>query len=128
MTDAFKLITQDKKLFQFKQEVTTRQEVIRQAKTQPQKELNYLVAYGERQAPEILPPDEEIDMTFVYGGHPCAVYYSDKKVNYFYKTDEFENALKTKRGLFLIENGDNQYAKNQKILFKNNDYTLYTNY
>lgn len=105
--------------------IDPRYEVILAAQKQPDKELNYLVAFGERQAKEILPPTEQIDMTFVYGGNPCAVYYSEKDVNYFYDLKEFEHVLKTKKGLFLIQNGDLNYAENKKKIFNNNDYTLF---
>ena len=124
--DAGRLILKETRLFEAKQKIEPRYEIILEAKKQPQTELNYLVAYGERQAPLILPPDETLTNTWYYGGNACAVYYSEKKVNYFYKVEEFEKALKQKNELYLISNQDSQYSEGKKILFKNAEFILFT--
>jgi 4-amino-4-deoxy-L-arabinose transferase-like glycosyltransferase len=96
---------------------------------EPQQEINYLVWFGERKAEAILPQNMRTSTTFVYGGNPCMVYYSNKKVNYFYSVENFQKDLKTKKGLYLIENGDLHFFDMNKmhIKYKNSDYTLFTN-
>ncbi len=88
--------------------------------------LTYLVPFGERQGRKYLPENEQIDMTWVYGGNPCMVYYGQKKTNYIYTKEEFEQILKYKSGLFLVENGDKAYSEGHHVLYRNSEYTLFT--
>ena len=123
--DAGKLILNETRVSQVMQSIDTRQEVALQVARQPQRYLTYLVPFGERQAKVILPPEETIDMTWVYGGNGCMVYYGDKKTEYVYEVPRFEHLLKTQPGLFLISTQDAQYAEGTKIVFRNADYILF---
>lgn len=107
--------------------ISPKDEVVQVSNKYPHQELNYLVPFGERQAREILPPEEQIPQTWVFGGHPCAVDYSHKKVNYYYFIDEFKKDLNTKEGLFLIPNADSHLIENTPIkeLYKNSEFTLF---
>ncbi len=124
--DAGKLILNETRFSQVTQSIDTRQEVALQVVRQPQRHLTYLVPFGERQAKVILPPEETIDMTWVYGGNGCMVYYGDKKTDYVYEVPRFERLLKTQQGLFLISTQDAQYAVGKKIIFQNTDFILFT--
>lgn len=123
--DAGKLILNETRISQATQSIDARQEVALQVARQPERNLTYLVAFGERQAKVILPPEETIDMTWVYGGNGCMVYYGDKKTEYVYEVPRYEQLLKTQHGLFLISTQDAQYAEGSKILFRNAEYILY---
>jgi hypothetical protein len=107
-------------------DIPPRYQIAMEARKYPQRQLNYLVWHAERQAKELLPPTEQIPQTWQFGGNPCAVYYSQKKVNYYYDINEFKKAL-NKKGLFLIENTDLNLLKDQKvkILHRNPDFTLF---
>ncbi len=124
--DAGKLILNETRLFEEKQKIDPRYEVVLQTSKQPSNTLNYLVPFGERQAKEILPPDETLTNTWYYGGNACAVYYSNKKVNYFYEIGDFEKTLNKGTGLFLISNQDSKYTEGKKTIFKNSEFTLFT--
>lgn len=109
-----------------------REDIILAARTFPQKELYYLVPFSERQAKEILPATQQIDMTWVYGGNPCAVYYSDKKVEFMYTLDEFKNSAGVEGRLYLAKKediGQIQKASTEKkpvVLTENQEYMLFT--
>lgn len=124
--DAGRLILNETRFAQSDPTIDSRYEVILQSSKIQGGVLNYLVPFGERQAKVILPPDETLTNTWYYGGNACAVYYSNKKVSYFYEVSMFENALKQKKGLFLISNQDSKFAEGRKILFKNADFTLFS--
>lgn len=123
--DGLSLVANETK-FNQKLVVSPRNEVALKAKEHSSKTLEYLVAFSERQAEAILPPQQKITQTFVYGGNPCAVFYSGKKVNYFYNLNEFKDRLKGK-GLFLLENGDLHLIKNLpvKVILQNKEFTLF---
>ena len=123
--DAGRLIINETKFFQSQRTMDPKQEVQLAVSKQKEDSLNYLVPFGERQAKEILPKEEQIDMTWVYGGNGCMVYYGNKKTNYIYEIKTFEQALKVGNGLFLISNQDSQFAEGKKILFKNSEFTLF---
>lgn len=126
--DAFRLLSGETRILQSQREVAPRYEVMLKTRKHPQKELEYLVAFSERQAREILPPEEQIPQTWVFGGNPCAVYYSDKKVHYYYEVDDFTKRLQKGKGLFLIENGDLKLVEGIPVkgLFNNSEYTLFS--
>mgnify|MGYP001598231248 FL=1 len=124
--DSGRLILNETKIFKPQRTLDAKQEVQLAVSKQKESTLNYLVPFGERQAKEILPKEEQIDMTWVYGGNGCMVYYGDKKTNYIYEIKTFEQALKVGNGLFLISNQDSQYAEDKNILFKNTEYILFT--
>lgn len=107
--------------------VSPRNAVFKEAQKYKENEINYLVWFAERQARDILPKDFQTSTTFVFGGNPCAVYYSDKHINYIYKVEDFEKSLQSKKGLYVIENGDSRYIENMAkvILYKNSDFTLF---
>lgn len=123
--DAFQLIRNEVRPLEKNRFVDPRNQAILQAQKQPDRDLYYLVTFGERQGKAVLPLNEQIDMTWVYGGNPCAVHYSKKKVHYIYTLEEFSKVLKSTRGLFLIQNGDLNFAEGKKIIFSNNDFTLF---
>jgi 4-amino-4-deoxy-L-arabinose transferase-like glycosyltransferase len=126
--DALQLITHETRFSEPTQEISKRDDAIMHVRSMRSQAIEYLVPFGERMAKVVLPPEEQIDMTWVYGGHPCAVYYSDKKVNYYYETDTFEKKLGQKGKLYLIENGDLHFVEklNPKFLYKNTDYSVFT--
>jgi len=111
---------------------TNREDIISASHTLPQTELFYLVSFNERQAREILPPTQQIDMTWVYGGNPCAVYYSQKKVHFIYTLKEFEEVAGVAGRLYLMRNDDADFVKiagnksSVKTLYSNNEYSLFT--
>lgn len=59
----------------------------------PGDSLSYLVNNSERTAEAILPPEQTISSSFRYGGAPSVVFYSGKKVNYYYNYDNFRADL-----------------------------------
>ncbi len=114
-----------------KREVSPRNEIISYAKNYPYPTIDYLVQKSERTAKDLLnqSPSLYTSTTFVYGGNACAVYYSNKDVNYYYSPDEFLKRLNKGNGFYLIENGDFHYLKNSaaQIVYKNSDFTLLKN-
>lgn len=124
--DAGRLILNETRFSQATRLTDARQEVALQVARQPQRHLTYLVPFGERQAKVILPPEETIDMTWVYGGNGCMVYYGDKQTEYVYEIPLFEKRLKTVNGLYLISAQDAQYAAGKKIIFQNADFILFS--
>lgn len=112
-----------------KQVLDTRYEAILQVAQQQEKKLLYLVSFGERQAREILPPTEQIDMTWVFGGNACAVYYGKKPTTYFYTVDEFKDALMTgdSDAIYMITKDDISLIEQveKKIVFENDGFTLF---
>lgn len=105
-----------------------RQETYQESSKYPENTLDYLVPYGERQAKAILTLPYYTTFTWRYGGSPCAVFYTGKKVNYYYSVDDFSQRLNSdSRGLFLIENGDLNLIADKKIdiLYNNLEYTLF---
>lgn len=109
---------------------SNREDIISASQKLPQKELYYLVSFSERQAREILPPTQQIDMTWVYGGNPCAVYYSEKKVHFIYTLDEFKKVGGVAGRLYLYNNGDEQFIQEAgkklrvKKIYANDEYSL----
>lgn len=124
--DSGRLLINETKLFKSKRDIPLKYEAALETKNYPQKELQYLVPFGERRAREVLDPKLTIPQTWVFGGNPCAVYYSDKKVNYYYFVKDFEKRLKN-AGLFLIENGDLHFIEKTKTktLFQNREFTIF---
>lgn len=110
--------------------VSARDEVALKAKDYPDKKLHYLVPKTERVAKALLDqsPNLQIRSTFVYGGNPNAVYYSQKKVFYYYSIEEFNEAFKKENELFLMDNNDFKNVKDDavKILHQNSDFTLFS--
>lgn len=125
IVDASLLIMKQTKIFEPAQDIGYRNQAALAVQKTNYRKLTYLVAFGERQGRLYTPVEETIDMTWVYGGNPCMVYYGGKKTDYIYTTDEFEQLLKTRRGLFLVENGDKKYSDGHKILYTNSEYTLF---
>lgn len=99
------------------------------ARKYPHREVEYLVQFSERRARETLAPHLQTSTTFYFGGNPCAVFYSEKKVHYYYSIPDFQKSFSQKKGLFVIENGDLWVIKGKKvnILRQNSDFTLFTN-
>jgi len=126
--DAGQLMIHENRFLEPPEKISVRNEVAIKASKLPAKELDYLVPFGERQAKKVLPPEEQIPQTWIFGGNPCSVYYSQKKVRYYYQTSDFEKKLQSKKGLYLIENGDTHFIEQlpTKTLFKSSDYTLFT--
>ncbi len=107
--------------------VARRNEVFIKASKYPYQEIDYLVQFSERQAKDILPPNQQTSTTFYFGGNPCAVFYSEKKVNYYYSILDFQNVLNHKKGLYVVANGDLHVLKDTrvKMLHQNTDFTLF---
>lgn len=53
--------------------------------------LSMLVSESERVAQAILPADQTISSSFRYGGAPSVLWYSHKRVKYYYNYDEFKS-------------------------------------
>lgn len=124
--DAGQLIMHETHMFEGVQNPSLNRQVQQVIQKTPYPTLTYLVPFGERQGRKYLPENEQIDMTWVYGGNPCMVYYGQKKTNYIYTKEEFEQILKHKSGLFLVENGDKAYSEGHRVLYQNPEYTLFT--
>lgn len=111
-----------------KKSISPKNEVALKAKETPYNKLYFLVPYYERTAKALLDqsPHLKISSTFVYGGNPCMVYYSQKKVYYFYSIEEFKQILKNP-GLFLVENNDLPLIKDlpTKLIYRNKQFTLF---
>lgn len=57
-------------------------------------EIAFLVSPSERVAEAILPIDQKISSSFRYGGAPSIVFYSGKKVNYYYNYENFQSDIR----------------------------------
>ncbi len=128
--DAYKLISGETRLYRSLPEITPRQEVFIKSRVYPQKEIDYLVQYSERRAKDVLTPNLTTSTTFIYGGNPCAVYYSNKKLNFYYSKDDFLKRLHQGNGLYVIENGETVMLDEKPTttkLFRNSDFTLFRN-
>lgn len=127
--DAGKLGIKESKLFEKKHVISPRNLVFMEAKKYKDPQINYLVWRPEREAKSALTqsPNLYTSTTFIYGGNTCALYYSDKKINYYYSTDEFKKSLKKDKGFYVVENGDLWIIKDLpvKILYRNSDFTLF---
>lgn len=127
--DSIRLIIHETNFFQPTRIISRRDDVFIKAKQYAQSQINYLVWYSERKAREVLPENMQTSTTFIYGGNPCAVYHSQKKINYYYSIDEFKKRINQQKGLFVIENGDQWIVKDLpiKVLYNNIDYTIFEN-
>ncbi len=127
--DAFRLIYGETRLYQSKRDIPPKYATLMAARQFQQKNLYYLVDFSERQAKTILTPNLTTSTTFIYGGNPCSIYYSDKKVYYYYSPSDFQKQIKSGHGLYLIENGDLHFIENLSLkkVYKNSDFTLFEN-
>ncbi|NTU74061.1 phospholipid carrier-dependent glycosyltransferase [Candidatus Roizmanbacteria bacterium] len=128
-TQALFLIWKETAPLQMQRTTDNRYAVLMKSSQYPQKDLYYLVWYSERVADAILPKEQRTSTTFTYGGNPCAVYYSRKKVHYYYSTIAFQKQISHQKGLYLIQNGDKGILKgiSYKVLYENADFTLLEN-
>ena len=126
--DGIMLLNNEVKPSQNERAISIRDTAIIKAKELPFSVMNYLVAFGERQAKEILPPTEQIDMTWVYGGHPCAVYYSDKQIKYYYEIEAFKKNIGKKNQLYLLHKDDREVlpAEPKTIHYENEEYLFFS--
>jgi len=126
-TQAVYLVSQKTRFWDNKRTMTPAQQFLLEAKKIPEDSINYLVWHGERKAEAILPQNMRTSTTFVYGGQPCAVYFTDKKINYYYDRVKFTELLKTQQGIFMVENSDLELYESipGEVIFKNTDYTLF---
>ena len=124
--DGFYFVIKENKLFETVK-TSSRDEIAIISSREPEKNLDYLVQFSERRAREILNPTLYTSFTWIYGGNPCAHYYSKKHINYYYRTNDFQKRLGKGNGLFLIHNGDRHYLKdyNVDIVSENSDFTLF---
>lgn len=108
--------------------LSNRNAIFSSASKYPQSTITYLVWFSERQGRSVLPENLHTSTTFVFGGNPCAVYYSKKHIDYVYSIEEFKKELKAKNGLFALENGDWWVVKGMpvRVLERNQDYTLFS--
>lgn len=109
--------------------ISPRNDIFLKSKNYQNNTIQYLAWKPERIAEAILPKDLRTSRTFIYGGTPCATYYSGKTIIPYFSTEEFEKQINQKKGLFVIENGDKDILKNKPItiLHRNTDYTLFRN-
>lgn len=126
--DAFTTLSRIVQLHVSSRSISFRDQAVLAASRHTHDELHYLVPFSERQFREYLPQNEQIAQTWYYGGNACAVYYSQKKVNYYYYTEQFTEKLASKQGLYMIENGDIRFIEkipNKTIIYNNTDYTVF---
>lgn len=126
--DAFTTLSKHTRLAHPSRQITPRNEAILQTRKYNDKELDYLVPFGERQGRAVLPETEQIAQTWFYGGNACAVYYSQKYVYYHYHPEEFVKKMTKEPGVYLVENGDLHFLKdikNKKKVFENIEYTIF---
>lgn len=125
--DAFKTISTELHTLNNQFSVDPRYAVFIASQKYPQDTIHYLVQYSERRAEEVLAEPYRTSTTFVYGGNPCAVYYSKKRIAYYYSVEKFEKRLKEGKGLFVIENGDEKIVGNLRIrrLHENKNFILF---
>ncbi len=64
--------------------------------------LAMLVSESERVAEAILPTSQSISSSFRYGGAPSVVWYSQKKVLYFYNYDKFRESASSNESITSI--------------------------
>lgn len=127
--DAFTALSRNVRITHDQRTVSPRNEAIFKTQTYPEKTLEYLVPFGERQGRSALPPTEQIAQTWLYGGNACAVYYSRKTVNYHYYPEEFVRKMNNEKGIYFVENGDLHFldeVKNKKKVFENIEYTIFS--
>lgn len=128
--NAFLVINNKVKIQQDKTNIAVRDDVFLKINNLKEvKEVNYLVWESERIAEAILPVTMRTSTTFYFGGNPCAVFFSNKKINYFYNIDKFVEKLKKEKGYFVIYVDDLKYLNHlkYKILYKNDKYLLLDN-
>jgi hypothetical protein len=120
------MINQKMRIFDSNRVIAPRDEIFIKTQSLDTKEINYLVWESERTAEAILPMEFRTNTTFLYGGNPCAVFYSNKKINYFYSIDKFVKKMSTTKGYSVLFKDDLKYIQNLKyeVVFKNNDYYL----
>lgn len=125
--DSGTLSIKESRFLEGKIPISPRDQVAIDARKEPEKELDYLVQFSERQAKDILNPTLYTSFTWIYGGNACAYYYSGKSVNYYYSKLEFQKRLKKRDGLFIVQNGDIDVVKGHdiQVVSKNNDFTLF---
>ncbi len=126
---AFKVIYTETQFIRSQANISPRNEIAMISKNYSRGTLDYLVQFSERRARETLAPNLYTSTTFVYGGNSCAVYYSHKKINYYYSTNNFVQRVNQGKGLYLVENGDLHFVQNLpiKTLYHNSDFTLFEN-
>ncbi len=114
------------RFFDEKQNISLRDDVFVKASQLKNNEINYLVWESERIAEAILPKNMRTSTTFMFGGNPCAVFYSNKKVNYFYNFDNFSKKIKNSSGYYVIYKDDFKNFENLSIsvIYRNADYVL----
>lgn len=124
---AIYFVSQKTRFWDSTRTITPAQQFFLEAKKIPEDSINYLVWHGERKAEAILPQNMRTSTTFVYGGQPCAVYFTDKKINYFYDIPKFTLLLQSKPGIYMVENSDLRMFEGLRgeIVYKNSDYTLF---
>lgn len=122
------LLSAKKHLIHERKNISPRNEIALRIRDIKDGSLNYLVPQYERTAKILLEqsPHLKIRSTFIYGGNPCMVYYSEKKVFYFYSINEFMKALKPNQ-LFLVENNDLPLFKDRpiRLIHQNKEFTLF---
>lgn len=127
--DAFTVLNQQSQPAKRKRDISPRNAAIFAARELPGTEIEHLVPYGERRGREVLPVDQTLKQTWLYGGNACAVYYSKKKVNFFYDAKDFVVKMNRDAGLYMVENGDLHFVKDipgKKKVFENIEFTIFT--
>jgi 4-amino-4-deoxy-L-arabinose transferase-like glycosyltransferase len=120
------MINQKMRFFDDVRRISPRDEIFIKAQNLDTVEINYLVWQSERTAEAILPKEFRTNTTFMFGGNPCAVFYSDKKINYFYNIDQFINKFKIASGYYVVYKDDLNLLDGieYQIIFDNKDYYI----
>lgn len=103
-----------------------RYDVFLKAKDLKINKIKYLVWEPERVAEAILPSESRLSTTFRFGGNPCAVYYSDKKILYEYSLEEFIKNLR-KDDYFVMYKDDFEKLKdvNKVKIYSNINFGIF---
>ncbi len=129
MLDAGRLMINETRLTKSGPDISPRYKTLKEVAKVEGDTLDYLVQYSERRGWETLSKNLTTSTTFIYGGNPCAVYYTGKKVNYYYEIKKFQERVKKGGGLYLLENGDLWTVKDLPVkkIYGNLDFTLFRN-
>jgi len=94
----------------------------------PTQEVAFLVSSSERVAEAILPVEQKISSSFRYGGAPSMVFYSGKKVHYYYNYDLFTSDIQNdKYTVAIITKADrDKLPPHWTLAYESGDYQVFT--
>lgn len=101
-------------------------ETFKHVKNLQYKEIGYLVPEMERLSASILSPKLKLSTTFIFGGNPCARYYTNKKIHYYYSLDDFNKSLVRKIPFMIFTTDEGKIKQiNKKVLYRNNSLIVF---